>query len=173
MKTKPLLSLFLTAVLLWACNPDKNNCLLPPDGFSETDLVGTWIATRLPSTDTLVIRADGTYKQIIHIETPDVDYESGWLSWRLEYSESGSPYLHMEDLRLCAYLPDVMNCEQSGGGDFYFYDFCRDESFQMSDEGTLIVLGTSPRYPQPPRGIHLTLLAAWPERVWTYERVEP
>ena len=164
----------LVGFILWACNSEKNNCPLPQEGFSEADLVGTWMAKRSESTDTLVIRANGTYKQILHLETPSVDYESEWLPWRFEYSESGTPYLHMEKLRLCAYLPDMGDCEQVGGGESYFYDFCREESVPMYNEGILIVLGIPETYTgQSSHDITLTLLLAWPERVWTYELVKP
>jgi hypothetical protein len=173
MKIKPLLGLLLPVILLWACDSEKNGCQIPPKGFSESDLVGTWVATRLPSTDTLIIRGDGTYKQLIHLENPTVDYESGWLRWQLEYADKGVPYLHMQDMRLCAYVPDIINCKQSGGGKFYWYDFCRGEAIPMLNEGTLIVLGISSAHDQPPRGIQLTLPLAWPESVWAYKLVEP
>jgi len=163
----------LGAILLWACGSEKNNCPIPQKGFSEANLVGTWMARRLESTDTLIIRTDGTYKQIIHLENPTVDYESEWLTWWLEYSENGVPYLHMENLRLCAYLPDIMDCEQIGGGEFYFYDFCREESVPMVNEGILIVLGTSEiRNQQSSRDIILVVPLAWPERGWTYKLTE-
>ena len=174
MKAKPLLALLFTMFILLACSSNTDQCPLPQEKISEADLVGTWTAKRSESTDTLVIREDGAYKQILHLEIPEVDYESEWLSWQLEYSESGTTYLHMEDLRLCAYLPDIMDCEQVGGGEFYFYDFCREKSVSMVDEGILIVLGVSKTYTgQVSHDIRLTLLLAWPERVWTYELVNP
>jgi hypothetical protein len=139
---KKKLSLVLLVVIIAACvigvvwvfnpmsilNSSNQECILPPEGFSEADLVGTWVATRGSDTDTLIIREDGKYKQTIHIEyidRPDVHYESDWLPWWLEYSESGIPYLHLEGMRLCA--AESVSCDQVGGGNVKWYDICRDK----------------------------------------------
>jgi hypothetical protein len=92
--------------------PAPNMCTPPPEGFSEQDLVGTWEGRSIGISDTLIIREDGTYKQIIHInyETePDIDYETDWQPWRLEYVD-GIPYLHLEGMRLCA-INTNLSCE--------------------------------------------------------------
>lgn len=147
-------------------------CTPPPEGFSEADLIGTWVGSRLDDFDTLVIRGDGTYKQIIHIEhidIPDVDYESDWQLWRLEFAENGIPYLHLEGMRLCAINPDL-GCDQSGGGG---YDFCQNKSLLMADEGILLVLGVPKDSTQPPpRGINLWFPLG-SENTWTYSLQEP
>ncbi len=133
--------------------PKENRCLsaLPPAGFSEADLVGTWVATRLGDSDTLVIREDGTYKQIIHVEytdytdEPDVDYESDWQPWWLEYHESGIPYLHLKGMRFCAINPSF-SCDQPTGY-MGWHDFCEDKTIAMDNEGILIVLGETLDFP--------------------------
>jgi len=99
-----------------------------------------------------VIRPDGTYKQVVHVEFvegPPTDFESQWQRWRLEYSEGGIPYLHLNGYRFCGMNPTISCQETDGGG----YDICRDESIAMEDEGILLVLGTntegtSPEDPQ-------------------------
>ncbi len=43
------------------------------------ELVGTWMASSPYQSDTLIIKADGTYKQIIRVEfaeLPPIDFES-------------------------------------------------------------------------------------------------
>ncbi|MBM4424945.1 MAG: hypothetical protein FJ030_16440 [Chloroflexi bacterium] len=188
MKIAQKLSIPVFALVLYACNSSQNvepsGCVLPPEGFSKSDLIGTWVARRLDDIDNLIIREDGTYKQIIHVEfaeKPDVDYESDWQPWRIEFAESGIPYLHLEGMRLCASNPDI-DCEQKGGGERdwnaynenFYYDFCQSKSILMSGEGILMVLGVSERWQQPPRGIELNLLVNCTDcGGWVYELQEP
>ncbi len=112
--------------LYTAIYENKPRCSPPVGDFSQDNLVGTWIAGVPDQMDKLIIRADGTYKQIIHVvfaELPAIDYESGWQSWHLEYSEDNIPYLHLEGMRFCGMNPDI-SCEiRIGGG----YDFCQDK----------------------------------------------
>jgi hypothetical protein len=82
------------------------SCPAVPSWFSKADLVGTWVAQDYAPTtaiDTLIIRADGKYKQIIHLnkETP-LDYESDWQPWRLEYGKKGLPFIYLQNYRICA-----------------------------------------------------------------------
>jgi hypothetical protein len=124
----------------------------------------------------LFFKEDGTYKQIIHLEVPAVNYESDWLPWSIEYDENGLPYLHMEEMRLCAYAPNLIDCEQVGGGEEdqssfnagYCTIFCKKEMVLMSNEGILIVVGVPERFVQPPRGIKLRLLM-YTESSWVYD----
>lgn len=169
--------------------PKENSCLsaLPPDGFSEADLVGTWVARRLGDSDTLIIRDDGTYKQIIHVEYTDytdkldVDYESDWQPWWLEYHESGIPYLHLKGMRFCAINPSF-SCDQPTGYQTW-HGFCEDttistETIAMDNEGILLVLGVSEEVRQswpdslPPRGINLWFPMG-SEDSWSYSLQEP
>ncbi len=120
---------------------DAPRCIPPGDSFTEADLTGTWTAERLGQSDTLIIKADGTYKQIIHVEFPQklpIYYEGGWQPWHLEYSKDNIPYLHLIGMRFCGMNPGI-SCEQSDGGG---YDFCQDKYVPMNGEGILLVLGT-------------------------------
>jgi len=154
----------------------QQGCPLPPDGFSKSDLSGTWYAGGPDRSDTLIIREDGTYKQIIHIGYPNkgaFDYESDWQPWWLEYAETGRPYLYMMGMRLCAYSGDDKDCETIGGGETgKWYDPCQQAWAQMSGKGVLIVMG-SPRLsiqtPQP-RDVSLILLRRG-EDVWGYGKL--
>ena len=120
-----------------------SRCSPPVENFSEKDLVGVWVAQNPNHKDTLTIKANGTYKQVIHIELADeslpIDYVSDWQAWHLEYSEDNIPYLHLVGMRFCGMNTDI-SCEiRDGGG----YDFCQDKYLRMNGKGILIVLETS------------------------------
>lgn len=117
-------------------------CSSPVGGFSEANLVGTWVAGVPRHKDALIIRADGRYKQIVHIEfaeLPPLDYESGWQPWRLEYSKDNIPYLHLEGMAFCGINSDIPCEDHDGGG----YDFCQDKYLPMNGKGILLVRETS------------------------------
>lgn len=88
--------------MLFASEPFT--CPPVPKWFSEKYLPGTWVADDYGRkvSDTLIFREDGTYKQVIHIESPLINYESDWQTWKLEYGTEGIPYLYLEDFRTCA-----------------------------------------------------------------------
>ena len=76
---RPLL-LAPVALLLAACGgareEDGHGCRLPPQSHTESDLVGTWVAGSPQRSDTLILTEEGTYRQIIHIEYLEFQYES-------------------------------------------------------------------------------------------------
>lgn len=173
-----LVSMALIAFTI-GCSPTNEEdigCRQPPQEFTESDLAGTWVKKHLDlRSDTLIIKADGTYKQIIHLEAYSVDYESDWLPWWIEYFDDGIPYLHMEGLRLCAHVPDLRGCDQAGGGEKdwdtfnegEWYDSCRDKWLIQKDEGILRVLGaTYDGWTND--GIELAALTVSPLDSWIY-----
>ena len=83
------------------------------------------------------------------------------------------PYLHLEGMRLCAYVPDQVDCSQEGGGEGYWYDLCLDERVQTPGEGVLVVLVVAERFEQPNRGIILVPFQRHVEGAWAYELAEP
>jgi hypothetical protein len=95
--------------LLYACGKSQSSvCNSAPEGFSEADLVGTWAAgwsrPGKPD-DTLIIREDGTYKQILDLERAEgspFKYESDWQPWWIEYAENGLPFCTW---KVCACAP--------------------------------------------------------------------
>ena len=112
-----------------------------PGDFSEKDLTGTWIANRSYRSDTLIIKGDGTYKQIVHFEEDgelSLVYESVWQPWYISLSEENYTYLHLEGMRFCGMNPQIPCDQREGDG----YDFCRDETVMMINEGILIVLAS-------------------------------
>lgn len=145
-------------------------------------MVGTWTAGwsrfGIPD-DTLIIREDGTYKQILDLpntEGPPFKYESDWQPWRLEYGENGLPYLHMTGMRLCAYTGGYIGCDVVGGGDSpkaQWYDSCKETWVHMPGEGVLIVMGRprlSAQTPEP-HTVDLFLLQRGEDR-WAYQLYE-
>lgn len=174
-----LLSLF-TCVLLWCCarieddccppalktlqavgtrgqsNDNESFCTLPPETFKESDLIGTWYAGHSMRNDTLILREDGKYKQIINVQNPEYnyEYESDWRDWWVEDRGSGTPYLHLDRMHLCVYHIG-RDCEVEGGGPGGWHDFCEKRSVVMPGEGILPVLGIQEGFVQPPRGIKL------------------
>ena len=172
MKLYSVLALIFGALLLVACNssptPDKSGCLPPKDGFAEANLYGTWSHESLGDTDTLVFREGNTYKQILHVKSRQFDYESDWQSWRIEYADNGIPYIHLEGMRLCAYFRE-MGCDQAGGGEGNWYDFCQEKLITMPGEGVLMALSVPEQFKQPLRGINLKLPTKYTEGVWWYE----
>ena len=163
----------------------SSGCQPPPEDFTTTDLVGTWMAGRPDWSDTVIIRANGTYKQTLHLRSNSLtyDYESSWQPWRLESKPNGIPYLHLTGYRVCAYWPDI-GCDRVGGGEGYWTDFCQGagttvpgggvlqgKGVQMPGEGILLVMG-APRTTQFQQGINLSLLSRGIYHTWTFLPVE-
>ena len=165
-----LVSLVLFLVACSANQNDKFDACLPPSNFTEEDLIGTWKTGTADINDTLIIKGDGTYKQIIHSETPAFDYESDWQPWRLEYAESGLPYLHLEGMRLCVYWEQI-DCKLPSGNVYEWYDFCQEKWIKMIDEGILIVVGPDEIIFQS--DVRLFSLKIRTEGVTVYRFVEP
>lgn len=176
--TKILIQLALYACALLVCiscssqDKEQGGCAPPAEGFSEADLIGTWKTGDQDRNDTLILRDDGLYKQIVYVEFENFDYESGWQSWRIENQDNGMPYLHLEGMRMCVYF-SAKDCETSGSDDTQWYDFCRDEWVQTPGEGVLMVWGIPEKFIQPPRGINLVAFEGYTVGVTVYELQEP
>lgn len=171
--TTLLLSLIF---VLSACNGSGQNSKTeqcpPPTNFDKKDIIGTWSTGWKERKDTLIFREDGTYKQIIHVQTPAFDYESEWLPWSLKYSDADLPYLSLEQMRLCVYWEGV-DCQIASGSKDDWYDFCKKEWVQMPNEGVLIVLGPPKGMKLPPPAISLFALQRSTESTNAYEKQIP
>jgi len=165
--------LALGCSVLSSLRPNEARCYPPAPDFSEADLVGTWIAGVPDNSDALVIRPDGTYKQEIHVkfaEGAPTEYQSEWQPWRLEYSEDGIAYLHLESYSFCG-MNSSISCQQRDGDG---YDICQDESVSMENEGILLVLGTNLPDMSPEAEVFYYLhYPMGSEGSWVYIRQEP
>lgn len=103
----PVLVLMATAAL---CGVQRGGPFLnPPPTFQESDLAGTW-ETRYAGVDRLIIRADGTFKQIYQQE--DYVYETPWNKWWVERFPDGRVRLHLQGAR--NYRVDILLAERDG-----------------------------------------------------------
>jgi hypothetical protein len=158
----------LTMLISASCNPKTEQvtgCQPPPKSFSELSLVGTWHSMSPAASDTLIIKADNTYKQIIHMLVDGIAfyYESDWQTWWLEEQENEIPHLHLSGYRVCAYWPEI-TCETEGGGDGYWTDFCQEKRVEMDGEGIFLVLGAI----GAPNSVGLSLLSRGEYDVWNF-----
>ena len=160
-----LSALLLSLACSWIVNkPDRfgevkptrtptANCPPLPATFEEADLIGIWVAKYWGglATDTLVLREDGTYKQIYDDPEGGFHYESDWQTWWVEYREVGYLWLHLDGMRRCDDLPDV--CRREGGGTGRrTIDSC--EYVDVRQSGEVIVVVTGVNF-ETPRGIVL------------------
>jgi len=146
----------------WYCPP-------LPETFRESDLIGVWQAQYFPRrvTDTLILREDGTYRQIYEDTMINYYYSGPWNRWYIEYRPSGGIYLHMQGMRYCVGFDETCRRPEGGGGDHPYYDPCERRSIRdMGSEVLLAVTGPLPGIPwteSPPRGILLWHMKYAPE----------
>lgn len=162
---KRTLFVMIFCFLLGACSSSRDGCPLPPKGFQESDLFGTWDALGESEANTVIIRKDGKYKQSMQASWKGPAFESDWQSWHLTYAENGHPYLHLQGLRMCAYW-DQMDCSGNTritpirvgdtkdpfSDEAYWYNFCQGKWVETPSEGVFIVMGGATA---PPRDIRL------------------
>jgi hypothetical protein len=148
------------ALLSWPPAPKTEvaqspaTCPMPPETFSEEDLVGTWKASYSGGDeDILIIRGDGTYKQIYE-SFGSIIVETDWQQWWLEWPESGYIRLHLEGMRRCELFHSI--CRREEGGldpqEYTTIDMCEGGAVEMPNGVILIVTGAN--Y-DTPRGIIL------------------
>ncbi len=125
----------------------------PPPTFQDTNLVGTWEAHYCGfgiewGDDELVLRADGTFKQIYHDRTVEgYVYETPWNEWWVERFPDGRIRVHLQGARF--YAAGIETAEWEGiwshcpedqpDCEWYyaplpFYDPIGDESLDMVGE---------------------------------------
>ena len=160
----------------WDESRDESRC--PPmfSDFSELDLIGTWRAGTPDHSDTLIIKSDGTYKQLVYAEFAEkspLEYESSWNRWQIEISEDNIPYLHLTNFAFCGMNVSI-SCKQPNCDG---YDFCIDEHIPMEGEGILIILGPSSSEELSPEILTQDYLNLFyplgSQGSWVYEFVEP
>jgi hypothetical protein len=150
---------FLVAcVANWSDGASPPACPPPPTTFTKADLVGTWTASyNLHDKDILIIKDDGTFKQIYTDPDGNLSYESGWQQWWTETRDSGYIRLHLIGMHRAGELSSIFNRE-GGGVDPTLntaIDYCEGKVVEMPHETILIVTGASS---ETPRGIELRQL---------------
>lgn len=140
----------LAVLVCWlsACVPspaeptEEWRCAPLPDTFQEDDLVGTWRAKYLNRTDTLIVRADGTYRQ--EYRGSVFEYSGPWEKWYLEQRPSGGLYMHLEGMRYCLGTNSICQLPGGGGGSFMYRDPCEGRLItDMFGEVILVVQGSA------------------------------
>lgn len=177
-KRKYLFAVFSAGLLLAACSSNQPaGCPLPPKGFSEADLIGSWKSIEARGDTIITIREDGRYKQTVYVERTGFNHETDWLPWRVTYSEQGLPYLHLEGYLICAYWYQL-ECGTASAGieplplgdtkdpfadEAYWFDFCQEKWVRTPGEGVFMVFGVPAQFTQPPRGISLVPFTKSPD----------
>jgi len=81
--------------------PEISKSQNPPATLQELDLVGTWEADygSWLGIDTLILREDGTFKQIYENRGESYTFETPWNKWRLERFPDGRIWVHLKGAR--------------------------------------------------------------------------
>jgi hypothetical protein len=113
MSRDPLVTGFLMWVTLFLAQCGTK-LAPPPTDLQVSDLTGTWETDYLgPGADKLIIRENGTFKQIYRSTTPEnYVYETPWNEWSLTYPSDGRVWLHLPGARY--YIDGVRFGEQGG-----------------------------------------------------------
>lgn len=94
-----LVTLVVILVALAGCWPEAPY-RMPSAGLSESDLAGTWRETYATGvSDTLILRADGSFKQIYREDRVGYVYETEWERFRLQRFSDGRVWLHLPTAR--------------------------------------------------------------------------
>ncbi|TKJ31641.1 MAG: hypothetical protein CEE40_01075 [Chloroflexi bacterium B3_Chlor] len=81
--------------------------------LEESDLMGTWEAHYRSRVDTLILKGDGSFKQVYRDPTAwDYVYETGWNQWWLERFADGRVRLHLQGARY--YISGITTGELDG-----------------------------------------------------------
>jgi hypothetical protein len=107
--------------------------LPPPATFEDEDLVGTWRAHYDDSIDTLILKPDGTFKQIYEDRyDEDYVYETPWSGWWVERYADGRVRVYLEGAR---FYEEGTTVAEEGGRyrDWTFYDQVAGELVTIPD----------------------------------------
>lgn len=88
-------------VITTLSTPEISKSQNPPATLQELDLVGTWKAdygSRL-GVDKLILREDGTFKQIYENRRENYTFETPWNKWWLERFPDGRIWVHLKGAR--------------------------------------------------------------------------
>jgi len=114
MKRSEWLSMLVSVVVVLTAAGCEARYSNPPPTFQDSDLMGTWEARYSERrVDTLIFRADGTFKQIYHDGTVEgYVYETPWNEWWVERFPDGRVQVHLQGARY--YLEGIRIAERDG-----------------------------------------------------------
>jgi len=97
----PLLFLLGCQVIITLSTAEISKSKSPPATLQESDLVGTWKADygSYSGIDKLILKADGTFKQIYENRREHYVFETPWNKWRLERFADGRVRVYLEGAR--------------------------------------------------------------------------
>jgi len=126
----PLLYLFCCQVILTLSTTEISKSENPPATLRESDLVGTWKAEYAISggVDKLILRADGTFKQIYQNQVDGYVYETPWNEWWLERFPDGRVRVHLKGAR--RYLDGIPLAETEDGSSIFCDPFALDREWR-------------------------------------------
>lgn len=109
----PLLLLLSCQVIITLATSEISKSENPPTTLQESDVVGTWQANYGGyAVDKLIVRADGTFKQIYKNRRENYIFETPWNKWWLERFADGRVRLHLKGARY--YLSGIPLAEEEG-----------------------------------------------------------
>jgi len=116
MKKNILLSMALLLFVLLIASACEAPYPAPPATFGDTDLVGIWEAQYGRSVDRLIVKADGTFRQVYRDGYKrGYVYETPWNRWWVERFPDGRIRLHLQGARY--YLAGTRTAEFDGMSD--------------------------------------------------------
>lgn len=134
-----LLWLVIVACATPSCGSPYSN---PPSTLAKSELVGVWETNYLGSgSDTLVLRADGTFKQV-YVQRK-YKFETQWNEWSLERLSDGRARIRLRGARYYCRGTDI--AERDGmepvdpGEPYSFWDPIAEELVQMRGQLVLNV----------------------------------
>jgi hypothetical protein len=146
----------LLAVFSSSCSKRENSVspsTFPPDGFSRTDLVGTWQENGVANSDeTIIVSADNKFRQIF--SSPDISYhEEVEGSWDLKNDGNGCVYVLFYGMRYFYQEPELIangNRWTTGmrkGKQEKYWDECSESLVEMPDM-VIMFVSQHPDYPR-------------------------
>jgi hypothetical protein len=135
--TAVLLSLMLPSCSSQTPQNDASHVnWLPPLGFKDSDLIGTWKSewSEGPSAQILVFRNDKTFSQTYILNSSGQEFDTQG-TWFIVNASEGCTYIHANGMR---YYYGLDSLAQNGnrnpdGTPFLFWDGCQKKRVEMPD----------------------------------------
>lgn len=130
MRRQKEIVILLLLVIVTSCEVPYSN---PPSDLQASDLSGVWEGNyAVGSTDRLILRMDGTFKQIYRDDTENYMFETPWNAWWIERRSGGQMRVHLRGARY--YLAGIGIAEESERKGRLFWDPIAQESVLMQQE---------------------------------------